>query len=386
MTAPRPAGRRLRVALVGAGVAGQAHAFGWRNVAMAPDLAGTAIELVTVADPNRALAETVADRYGFAETVADPERVAGDGRIDVVSVAVPNHLHARVLPPLLRSGKHVFTEKPLGVGVSDARALRELAGASDAVTAVGFSFRRLPALAALGQVLADGRLGAPRHFHAWYYADYSAAADAPFTWRHDRELAGAGALIDIGTHVIDAVQLLLGPVTDVLSCQLTTVVGQRPAGGAMREVTTDDVALLAVRMASGAVGQIDLSRVATGTPNSLGVTVHAADGNAGFDSIAGNEFSVFQASSADELTNGPRRVFAGPQHPYFGATAPMPGAGVGTGYGEAFVAEIQEFVRCIQQGRRMDTDFDNALGVMRVVDAALRAADAGVPVPVPSGG
>ena len=53
----------------------------------------------------------------------------------------------------------------------------------------------------------------------------------------------------------------------------------------------------------------------------------------------------------------------------------MPGGGVGTGYAEAFVAEIQHFVRCILAEEPMDTSFASALRVMRVVDAAIEAAD-----------
>ena len=52
----------------------------------------------------------------------------------------------------------------------------------------------------------------------------------------------------------------------------------------------------------------------------------------------------------------------------------MPGGGVGTGYAEAFVAEIQHFVRCIVADAPMDTSFPSALRVMRVVDAANEAA------------
>ena len=55
----------------------------------------------------------------------------------------------------------------------------------------------------------------------------------------------------------------------------------------------------------------------------------------------------------------------------------MPGAGVGTGYAEAFTAEIQEFLRCVRDGRAMDTDFAEATRMMEVVDAALQSSHTG---------
>lgn len=75
-------------------------------------------------------------------------------------------------------------------------------------------------------------------------------------------------------------------------------------------------------------------------------------------------------------------MFAGPQHPYFADVAAMPGGGVGTGYAEAFVAEVQHFVRCILAGTPMDTSFPSAYRVMLVVDAAQQSAATGAAVVV----
>jgi predicted dehydrogenase len=75
-------------------------------------------------------------------------------------------------------------------------------------------------------------------------------------------------------------------------------------------------------------------------------------------------------------------VFTGPAHPYFSDVAAMPGGGVGTGYAEAFVAEVQHFVRCIVSGTPMDTSFASAYRVMLVVDAAQRSAATGASVVV----
>ena len=60
----------------------------------------------------------------------------------------------------------------------------------------------------------------------------------------------------------------------------------------------------------------------------------------------------------------------------------MPGGGVGTGYAEAFVAEVQHFVRCIISNTPMDTSFPSAYRVMRVVDAAQQSAQQAAPVTV----
>lgn len=374
--------RPLSIGIIGAGMAGQAHAFGFRNAMMAtaPDVT---VRLRAIADPNLALAESVAARYGFEHAIGDiDELISSD--VDVISVALPNFLHSDVLPRVLASGKHVFAEKPIGRTLAESTRLESQASASTATTGVGFSFRRLPALAALQQAVADGRIGDVHTVRTWYYADYAADPQGALSWRYSQEQSGGGALLDIGAHAIDTLQFVAGEVTRVLNCTLRTEIGERPlpTRGAIGHgaststetgpVTNDDIALLTFELENGAVGHIELSRIAHGVPNSLGIEVFGTRGHAQFESIAAGEFHIFEASD-DGVLNGPRRVFAGPQHPYFSDVAAMPGAGVGTGYAEAFVAEIQEFLRCISDGRRMDTDFAAASRMMRVVDAALRA-------------
>ena len=184
--------QKIRVALVGAGAAGQAHAFGYRNVSMAAGLDVIDIDLTAVVDPNVELARRTADRYGYADVTADLQRVVDDPSIDAISVALPNSVHAEVLPAILRSGKHVLTEKPIGRSAGEAVGLVALAEQSSAVTGVGFSFRRLPGLAAVRNLIADGAIGTVQSFTAWYNADYGASPDAPFSWRYAKETAGAG--------------------------------------------------------------------------------------------------------------------------------------------------------------------------------------------------
>ena len=384
----------VRVGIIGAGMAGQAHAFGYRNAMMAPDLAGLDVQLATIVDPNLALAQSVADRYGFATAAADVDALLVDPDIDVVSVALPNFLHAEVLTKALASGKHVFAEKPIGRTVAEAEDLAAKANASAAITGVGFSFRRLPGLAAVANAVKSGAIGTPHTVRGWYYADYAADPNGGLSWRYSQEQSGGGALLDIGSHAIDAVQFVAGEISEVRGAELHTVITERPLpaqgaighGGSVSTetgpVTNDDIALLTVAFENGAVGQISLSRIAAGIPNSLGVEVFGTGGHARFDSIRGGEFQVFTTGATDSVTNGPRTVFTSPDHPHFTDVAAMPGGGVGTGYAEAFVAEIQEFLRCVRDNQPMDTDFDTALSMMTVVGSALDLARSGEVVTV----
>lgn len=386
-TTPRP----LKVAVIGAGMAGQAHAFGYRNAMMGHH--GLNVQLHTIADPNLPLAESVAARYGFEHASGDIDALLASD-VDVISVALPNFLHAEVLPKVLASGKHVFAEKPIGRTLEESARLQGLAEAATGTTGVGFSFRRLPGLAAVAAAVADGVIGDVHTVRAWYLADYAADPHGALSWRYSQEQSGGGALLDIGAHAIDALQFVAGDVATVTDATLNTVIAERPlpdAGAighgaststATGPVTNDDVALLSLVLQNGATGQVMLSRIAQGVPNSLGVEVFGTNGHARFDSLRAGEYQLFVASDTDHVNNGPRTVATGPAHPYFTDVAAMPGAGVGTGYAEAFVAEIQEFLAHVADGTPMDTDFATATRMMRVVHAALDSATHHTPVDV----
>lgn len=382
--------KKIKVGIIGAGMAGQAHAFGYRNAAMAVSN-DIAVELYAIADPNVALAQKVADRYGFEKAIADIDELINSD-VDVISVALPNFLYAEVLPKVISSGKHLFAEKPLGRNSEESEALLELSKTSDAVIGVGFSFRRLPGLAALAAAAKSGVFGEIHTARAWYLADYAADPKGALSWRYSLEGAGPGALLDIGAHAIDALQFVAGNVAEVSSASLTTVIKERPkaAAGAtghgastsdeVGPVTNDDIALLSAVHENGAVSQVSLSRIAHGIPNSLGVEVYGTKGSGSFDSMSSGEFHIFEAGAGDPRFNGPKRVITGPAHPYFSDVAAMPGAGVGTGYAEAFIAEIQEFLVAVNGGKPMETDFAVAHQMMKVVDAAVASDASKAPV------
>jgi predicted dehydrogenase len=143
----------------------------------------------------------------------------------------------------------------------------------------------------------------------------------------------------------------------------------------MGPVTTDDMTMLLAEFEGGSVGQITVSRVATGVPNSLGFHIIGAEGSASFDSVHPDEFQLYTTALDEPGRNGSRTVIVGPEHPYFGHTTPMPARGVGSGYGAAFVAQAQDFIGAIVKGGRVDTDFWAGYQTMLVCEAAQRASD-----------
>ncbi|MDA8261900.1 MAG: Gfo/Idh/MocA family oxidoreductase [Actinomycetota bacterium] len=387
--------RKVTVAVIGAGMAGQAHAYGYRNAAMHPALSDVDIELSTIADANGELAESVSKRFGFTRAAESVDAVVYDESIDAVSVALPNFAYAEVIPRLIRAGKHVLAEKPLGRSAAEAFGFATAADAAEVVHGVGFSFSRLGAIEAIETLLKTGAIGDVRHLSAWYLTDYAATEETPFSWRYDKSLAGGGAIVDVGAHVISVIERLAGPITRVLAAEARTVIPARriPAAAIVGHgraeltshtaaVTTDDVTDVVTELAGGGLAQITASRAATGFPNSLGFQIIGSEGSVAFDSVHADEFQLFQRSTAPAESNGFRTVLVGPEQPAFGYTVPMPARGVGSGYGSAFVAQAQDFIRSIVSGSPIANDFWAGYQTMLACDAAQLAAAEHRPVDI----
>jgi len=349
------------------------------------------VRLVAIADAHEPFAVDTARRYGYQRAETSWEAVAGAADIDAVSVVVANKLHREIVEALLGAGKHVLCEKPLAPSVADGQAMVDRAGRSDRVAAVGFTFRRSPAINAIREQITGGSLGPAVHFSGHYWCDYGVDPDAPMSWRYQGG-PGSGALADIGTHLVDTGEFLCGPVQSVHGAVLKTTVPDRPlplgtavghAGGVpvsdVREpVGNEDIATFTAAFASGATGTFSVSRVAYGLPNALGFEVFCERGAAAFDLNRASEFTIADQAAARPV-NGYRQVLIGPAHPYITRGLPMDFPSVGHGQNDFFTFQARAFLDEIAglDGLPRCPRLAEGLHNLRVLDAVVAAARAG---------
>jgi predicted dehydrogenase len=138
---------RLRVALFGAGLVGQAG--------HAPTLwdERERFDFVAVADPSASVRAAIAERYGVPHAVATLEEALALG-LDAVVIAVPDPAHRPAVLMALRAGVHVFCEKPLAVSIAEIDEIRAARG--DRVVQVGYMKLHDPAVERMVERLADG--------------------------------------------------------------------------------------------------------------------------------------------------------------------------------------------------------------------------------------
>lgn len=357
---------QLKFALIGTGFMGKAHAIALSSVATTfPGLPRP--DLRCLVDSDLSKANELAATWGFTRGSDDWLAVCQDQDIDVVDICTPNHLHKEMALAAIAAGKHVYCEKPLALDAADARAIWQAAEIVGLQSSMGFNYACNPLLGLAKEMIAAGELGEIFNFRGSYLEDYMADPNVPFSWRCLRSQGGPGALADLGTHLINMAEYLLGPMSSVFG-ELSTVHQQRkdPQSGEMRAVENEDIAQVLLKFERGCSGSMEISRIATGRKCGLCFEINGSKGSLVFDQERMNEIRFYARNDASGR-RGFRTILAGPEHNDYAAFCPAPGHGLGIN--DLKVIEVRNFLRAIQTGQPVDENFANGYRVQYLVDA-----------------
>ncbi|MET9684514.1 Gfo/Idh/MocA family protein [Streptomyces coeruleorubidus] len=376
----------LRVGMVGYAFMGAAHSQGWRTAGRVFDLPLNPVQ-AAICGRDADAVRAAADRHGWASTETDWRALVERDDIDLVDICTPGDSHAEIALAALAAGKHVLCEKPLANTVEEATTMvraAEEAHRRGQVAMVGFNYRRVPATALARRMVAEGRLGALRHVRVTYLQDWLVDPQFPLTWRLRKEQAGSGSLGDLGAHIIDLAQYLVGERLAGVSALTETFVRQRPlptgatsglsavSSAGTGEVTVDDAALFTARFPSGALASFEATRYATGRKNALRIELNGERGSLAFDLERLNELSFHDGTEPGAEAGFRRILVTEPEHPYLDAWWPP---GHGLGYEHTFVHQARDLVHAIAEGRRPEPSFADGLQVQRVLAAVEESAE-----------
>ncbi len=191
---------RLKVAVFGAGAIGLDHI---QSFKLHPSA-----EVVALAETSQERGREAADRFNIPELVTDYRVLLARPDIDVVSIALPNYLHAAVALASLRAGKHVMLDKPMATNAADAARLVTEARKQRVRLMVGQNNRFIPEVQTARQLIDDGVLG--EVYHAKTAWTRRAGIPRIGSWFTQKQFAGGGCTYDIGVHALDRCLYLLG--------------------------------------------------------------------------------------------------------------------------------------------------------------------------------
>jgi predicted dehydrogenase len=378
---------QLRVGMVGYAFMGAAHSQAWRTVNHAFDLPLSA-QMSVVVGPSEANVAAAAAKLGWDSHTTDWRSLIARDDIDLIDICTPGDTHAEIALAALAAGKHVLCEKPLANTVAEAREMAAAAAQAQTkgVRAMcGFNYRRVPAVALMRKFIESGRLGTIRHVRAVYLQDWIVDPEFPLVWRLRKDVAGSGALGDIGAHIVDLTQYVTGQQIQSVSALTETFVKQRPLpaestglaasanGNGTGEVTVDDAALFLARLDGGAIATYEATRFATGRKNGLRVEINGSLGSLAFDFERMNELEFYDAALPTAEQGFSRILVTEPDHPYMSAWWP---AGHLIGYEHSFTHEMRDLIEAIALGQDPTPSFTDALQGQLVLAAVERSAAA----------
>lgn len=360
----------VRIGIVGYGTMGKAHSYGYRE---APRLRNLPVRprLQVISGRRRELVEKAAVAYGVEETTTDWRHIVERKDIDIVDICTPPGTHAAIAAAAAAAGKAVICEKPFATSYAEGLQALKAVRSTGVLNAVGFNYRRLPAVSLMKRMIDEGAIGQLQLWRGCWLSDEFADPETPFDWRFDRRMGGT-TIADLGSHLIDMAIWMAGDIAEICA-QSETFVKERADSekpGTCRPVTIDDASSGLIRFARGPLGVLEVARSCVRRPCDFTIEVNGTKGTLRFDYARLNELQFGDGTDAARLY-GMRSIRAEhPSHPYAASWWPI---GQGVGYGSSFVNQIADLLEGWPAGP-WDPDFRQGLAVQAVCDAMERAA------------
>ncbi len=188
-------------------------------------------ELVAVMRRDAARAADYARRHGVPRWYGRAEALIQDPAVDAVYIATPPETHAAHALQVAAAGKPAYVEKPMARhGPECDRMIAAFAAARQKLF-VAYYRRCLPRFRNVKELLERGDLGRPTSIRHQYTA--SSHRDSAGAWRVDAAMAGGGLFLDLGSHLLDLLDFLFGPLAGV-----SGTAARRAATHAVEDVVT----------------------------------------------------------------------------------------------------------------------------------------------------
>ncbi|MCD4687607.1 MAG: Gfo/Idh/MocA family oxidoreductase [Anaerolineae bacterium] len=368
----------IGIGMLGYAFMGKAHTNAFKKIPymMYPPVAIP--RLVAVCGRNEEAVSEAAKRYGYEGYYTDWRKMLEDDAIQVFDNGGPNDAHAEPSIAAAQAGKHVFCEKPLARTAEESKLMLDAVTKAGVKHMVAFNYRFVPAIMQARKLIESGKLGRIYHWRAVYLQEWGMDPAMPTSWRFQKNIAGSGALGDLGAHIIDLARFLVGEPKKVMGMTQTWI-NERPDGaGGMVPSDVDDGFTALMEFEGGALGTVEASRFCQGRKNFNSFELNAENGSICFNLERLNELDVFWKGDDPKETTGFHNVLISEgHHPYWENWWPH---GHMLGWEHSFVHEFHHFFGAIVNdtpvapyGATFEDGYRNAV----ICDAIVKSARGG---------
>jgi predicted dehydrogenase len=265
----------IRLGIIGTGNMAKAHVTKFKMIKQCLVIACSDII------PGRA--KSFADKYGIPFFYEDNQKMFAEQNLDGVAIVTRDAAHASAALLAIKNGVHVLCEKPLSDKLADARRMEAAANKKKILTAVNFSYRDSPSTQKAADLVRNNKLGRIMHVEGSYLQGWLVSKIwgdwrklDPWLWRLSKRHGSMGVLGDIGVHLYDLANFIVGDFAE-LSCVLGTYdKGRKKIGPYILDA--NDSMVTTVKFKNGALGVLHSSRWATGQTNTVSLRVYGDKG------------------------------------------------------------------------------------------------------------
>ena len=381
MAAGQTAGEapEVGVGMLGYAFMGKAHSNAMKKIPymMYPPVAIP--KLVAISGRDEAKVAEAAKRFGYQKYYTDWRAMIEDPEVQLVDNGGPNNLHADPSILAAQLGKHVLCEKPLARSAAEAKAMWDAVETAKIKHMVAFNYRFVPAVRMIRDLIDQGAFGRIYHFRAMYLQEWIMPHyGTPIIWRLEKDVAGSGALGDLGAHIIDLAHYLVGGVKSVSGLTSTFIKERDKGDGGTGLVDVDDAFAAAVEFENGAIGTLESTRFAAGRKNHNVFELNAEKGSVRFNLERMNEAEVFWIDDKPKETQGFHNVLVSEgYHPWWGNWWPH---GHIIGWEHTFVHEINHLLDAIVNDKPVGphgATFEDGYRCAVVCDGIVESAQSG---------
>jgi len=309
--------------------------------------------LEAVFDINQDANMEVAHEFSAKACSSLEELLSSD--IDAVYVASPVHVHLEHVTACAKAGKDVLCEKPLGMDVAEAEKMIEVCKSAGVQLGTALMMRFLAQHQEAVEMIQAGRIGDPVYARAQLSCWYPPIEGA---WRQDPAIGGGGSLIDMGSHCMDLLEMMLGKV-ESLSCFINN---------SIHDYKSEDSAIVSMKFKNGALATVDTFFCIPDNSSKNALELYGSKGSILAKGTIGQgdagEMIAFLEGDSDGYDAQQAREASG------GITiAPEP---VNT-----YMSEIREFSAALIENREPANNSAIGLQSQRVLAACYRSAESG---------
>jgi len=326
--------------------------------------------ITAICGRNQEKAKEMADKYQIPLVFSDYQTMISEAEIEALVIITPDYLHYPITMSAIKANLHVYCEKPLSMTSRQAVEMWEAADQAKVKHMVGFSWRCVPIIEKMYELVKDGYIGNCFEGHFHYRGGYGRSSEGSWKWNRNY---GLGILGDLGSHMIDMARSMVGEVSQV-NAMLSNYVSRVEEDGSKQQPNNDS-AFLMLKFENGAQVSIQASAIADigNRGQEQEFILHGSNGTLEY------KFNMKDGYQLQGLQSGVEEFnqIEIPAEIWEGIDRTQGIIGEITQLSQSRSINTRRFIDAIRQDLEIEPSFYDGMKVQKIIDAALQSDQKG---------